>query len=334
MIKSKELRKTIGDEELLKVTERLKKASVNRQMHLENDHPWDELVTDKTWLRRREALSIYGTPYYKLATEDELRRLSFHELGTWWQAFMLLEQILTEYYMRLINNGAFQDRPELIDYMLHFSREEITHSMVFFKAMNHFGIPLFDVPDFLKDFYVDNCEEGSSPLMSIYLTMLIEWVADEYQIFDVDGPEVSPLAKAVVKEHRREEARHIEWAKNMIYRLAQEDQSFLDQAQQYTPPFMRQLLDQGVTNVDCFRRVGFANKAFEDIDTLLETVLYNDYRKKIHQNMTKHIIRFLIESGIYDEKYHELWQAADLEEDIELAKKFLLKKKEKEAVKV
>lgn len=327
MILAKDLRKTITDQELKEVVDRLNRASVSRQMHLEDDHPWDEEVTNTTWLRKREALSIYGTHYYELATEEERRQLSIQELGTWWQAFMVLEKILTEYYMRLINNGAFQARPEIVDYMLHFSREEITHSMIFHKAMDHFQIELFEVPEFLKDFYVDNCEEGKTPLMSIYLTMLLEMVADYYQRFDVDGPEVSPLAKAIIKEHTREEARHIEWAKNMIFRLAQEDPGFLEQAQQYTPPFMRQLLDQGVTNVDCFTRVNFAHPAFQDIEAVLETVLYNDHRRKIHQEIAKHTIRFLVQAGIYDEKYHELWEAQDLAEDVELAKAYLSKKK-------
>lgn len=306
-------------DKLTALSQQLTAASESRQMSVVSSHPWHEVPGPTTWLRARNKLSIYGTPYYRLATESELQRLSVLELGTWWNGFIVFERLVTEYYMRLINKNQFASLPAVGRYMHHFCREELTHALVFEKAMSHFGVEPFAVPEGMTDFYIDSSASGEYPLMNVYLTLVIEWIADLYQRTDVDAQHVSPLAQAVVREHTREEARHIAWAQQMIMSLTSEVPGFLENARQFTPPFCRQFLNGGVTNVDCYERVGFADPAFRDVESLLECVLDSEHRRSVHQALMRPLHRFFVQAGIYDKKYHDLWEDAGFGPDVRQA---------------
>ena len=49
------------------------------------------------------------------------------------------------------------------------------------------------------------------PLKAIYMTILIEWLAENNALIDCNNDFVAPLARAVAVEHHKEEARHIEY---------------------------------------------------------------------------------------------------------------------------
>jgi len=221
-----------------KLLAKLNKVSEANMMHQLLDHPWD-VPRVNCWLKKRENLSIYGTSFYELATEDELMRLSMQETGAWWNTFIIFENLVSEYYLKIINHESLQQYPEVVRYMHHFCKEEVNHSMVFRKAMEHFNIEPFPVPDNLKDFYKDNASLADFPLKAIYLTIVIEWFAENNALLDLKNDFVSPLARAIAVEHHKEEARHIEWGKSMIREFYEHVPGFMEEAQEYTAPFMR-----------------------------------------------------------------------------------------------
>lgn len=290
------------------VTERLISSSEKRSMSTLNDHPWEIPVGEAPILRKTERLSIYATEYWDRTTDEERLRLSQEEMASWWSAFIHLESLVVEYYMKELNGGAFDDLPIVRDYMKHFVKEEIVHTLVFGKALDYFGIEVYPMPDFLHSFYDDNAGTGKYPLMAVYLTMIIEWIADEYQRLDADAEYVHPMAKAVVQAHWREEMRHIKWGQQMIKSLVDTDDEFKEHARQLTPVYVRQLIDQGVTNVDCFDRIEFADPVFKDREALLDTVINSEHRRQLNEEMMKPLIHYFVTSGIYDQKYREIWE--------------------------
>lgn len=304
-----------------KVLDRLNQVSEKKQMNLTTSHPWDEVYSDEVWLKKPENLSIYGTPYYELATEEELKRLARFETGAWWNTFIIFENLVTEYYMKIINHESLRQFPAVVEYMHHFCKEEIVHALVFRKGMEHFKIDPYPVPENLKDFYKDNASLADFPLKAVFLTIIIEWFAENNAILDLNNDQVSPLARAIAVEHHKEEARHIEWGRSMVREFCQQVPGFLDDAKEYTPLFMRNLLDMSTANPETYDRVNFSHPAFQDREKLYETVLFCDNRKRINQAIMRPLIKFFVEVGIYDENYHELWQAARFEEDIKLALK-------------
>lgn len=280
-------------------------------------HPWD-MEVGTPWIRKKERISIYGTPYWDLATEDEKRRLALEETVTWWSGFIGLEQLVVEYYMRVVNHGTFARLPHIEEYMKHFIKEELIHTLVFQKAITYFGSEVYAMPEFMRSFYDDNAGTGEYPLMAVYMTMLIEWVADLYQQLDVDADYIHPLATAVVREHWKEEVRHIKWGQNMIIGLADTDPEFQQGIREFTPIYMRQLVDQGVTNIDCFNRVGMSHPAFQDHEKLLETVLYSEHRKRLNVELCVPMVRYFVAAGIYDEAYHDLWLEQGFGEELDI----------------
>jgi len=302
---------------LFNLTHRLIDASEKRSMHPTADHPWDLAVT-KPCLKKIERISIYGTPYWDLATEEEKRVLGIEEVVTWWSGFISFEQLVSEYYMRAINTGKFSDLPHVESYMRHFVKEEIVHTIVFKKAIAYYGSEPYALPDeMLRSFYDDNAMSGPYPLMAVYLTMLIEWMADLYQHLDVDADYVHPLAKAVVHEHWKEEMRHIKWGQNMIVCLADTDPEFQQAIREFTPLYLRQFVDQGITNIDCFHRIGFSHPAFLDKEALTEAVLYNEHRQRLNSEVTQPMMAYFVSSGIYDPQYRHFWEQHGFAGDID-----------------
>lgn len=304
-------------ERLIEVTKRLTSASEKQSMSTLRDHPWDLEITEPVHLRNEERISIYGTPYWDLATEDERRRLGFEELISWWSAFVHLESLVVEGYQAELNNGAFSSMPEVREYMRHFIKEELVHTIVFDKGIRYFGGEIYEAPEFLGSLFRD-LGNGKDPLLSVFIVMMIEWVADEYQRLDTSADYIHPMAKTIVRTHWKEEMRHIKWGQNMIKNLIHTDDEFRINAQQLTPIFLRQQIDQGVTNVDCFDRVNIAHPAFEDKEALLDAVLYSDHRKKLNSQITAPLLNYYINSGIYTAEYHDLWVAQGFSDDLEL----------------
>ncbi len=310
MIEEKEL-----SEKFSKMLQKLNDASEKKQMSVLLDHPW-HAEKENIWLKKRETISIYGTKYYDFATEEERRKLSVYETGVWWHTFITFENLVTEFYLKIINHESLKAFPEVVRYMHHFCREEVTHALVFRKAMKYFNIAAFPVPDNLKDFYRDNASLAEFPLKAIFLTILMEWFAENNALIDCNNDFVSPLAKAIAVEHHKEEARHIEWGKLMMREFVEVVPDFLDEAKEYTAPFMRTLLDMSTCNPESYDRVGFAHPIFQDYEPLFEEVLFCENRKQINRKIMEPMIRFFIEIGVYDANYHEIWEAARFGDDV------------------
>lgn len=302
---------------LNQVTERLIASSEKKSMSTLYSHPWDCPVSEPPFLRGKERISIYGTLFWDKATPEEIQKLSVEETISWWSAFVHLESLVVEYYMRELNNEAFSDLPVVRDYMKHFIKEELVHTLVFKKAITYFGSEIYPMPPFLRTFYDDNAGTGKYPLMAVYLTMVIEWIADQYQRLDVQADYVHPMAKTVVNEHWKEEMRHIKWGQQMIQSLIGTDDEFRRHAQELTPLYVRQLIDQGVTNVDCFDRIGFADPAFSDHEGLLDAVLYSDHRKALNSELIRPLLYYFVQSGIYHPDYHDIWEMQGFADDLQ-----------------
>lgn len=313
IIKKKELSPKFS-----KLLDKLNSASDRKQMHMLLDHPWDVTEGD-VWLKKREALSIYGTPYYDLATEEERRLLSVYETGAWWHTFVIFENLVTEYYMKIVNHGTLKKFPQVVKYIHHFCREEITHALVFRKAMAHFGIEPFPTPFNLKEFYTYNSTMKEMPLKAIYMTILIEWLAENNALIDCNNDFVSPLARSVAVEHHKEEARHIEWGKNMIREFIEVVPGFIEDARTNTAMMLRSILDMAVTSPVVFDRVGFADPAFKDFKKLFPVILDSENRHQINSKIMAPLIRFFIEIGVCDANNLDEWKLAKFDKDIEKA---------------
>lgn len=319
------LKKKILSPKFSDLLEKLNKASEKKQMSLLLDHPWDEPI-DNVWLKKKENISIYGTPYYDLASEEERRLLSVYETGAWWYTFIVFENLVSEYYMKIVNHGSLKRFPEVIKYIHHFCKEEIVHAMVFRKAMNYFNIAPFPVPLNLREIYSHNASMSEFPLKAIYLTILIEWLAENNAMEDCNSKEISKLSRAIAVEHHKEEARHIEWGKNMIREFIDVVPDFLNEAREITAPMLRSMLDMSISSIMVYARVGFKDKAFKNYKELIPTVLNAENRKRINSKIMAPMMRYFIEIGICTHENIEVWKANGFEKDVENAVEYFKKK--------
>ncbi|OXA94822.1 diiron oxygenase [Flavobacterium hercynium] len=312
--------------------EKLNKASEKKQMSLLLDHPWDEPI-EGVWLKKRENIAIYGTRYYDMASEEERRLLSVYETGAWWYTFIVFENLVSEYYMKIINHGTLKKFPDVVTYMHHFCKEEIVHAMVFRKAMTHFKITPFPIALNLREIYSHNAAMSEFPLKAVYLTILIEWLAENNAMEDCNDKGISVLSRAIAVEHHKEEARHIEWGKNMIREFIDIVPEFIKEAQEITAPMIRSMLDMAVSSLVVYARVGFENRAFRDYNQLITTVVNSENRKKINAVIIAPMMRYFVELGICDPENAEnmkIWKENGFEEDVKEAVEYFKRKTDKD----
>lgn len=307
--------------------EKLNAASEKKQMNMLLDHPWEE-PTENVWLKKRENISIYGTPYYDLASEEERRLLSVYETGAWWYTFIIFENLVSEYYMKIVNHGSLKRFPEVVKYMHHFCKEEIIHALVFRKAMNHFHIKPFPVPLNLKGIYSHNAAMSEFPLKAIYMTILIEWLAENSAMEDCNSKDISPLSRAIAVEHHKEEARHIEWGKNMIREFVDIVPGFIEEAREHTAPLLRSMLDMAVSSIIVFARVGFKDPAFKEYKKMIPTVLESENRRNINSRIMAPLIRYAVELGICDPQNMQVWENHGFAADVHTAVRYFKTKTE------
>jgi hypothetical protein len=286
---------------------KLNHASEKHQMNLVDTHPWDEAYDENVLMKKVENISIYGTEFWYLATDEEKISLAKQETGVLWNTFIVFENLVTEYYLKIINHESLIEFPGIVEYMHHFCKEELVHAMVFRKAMNHFKITPFPVAQNLKDFYMDNASLVDFPLKAIYMTIMIEWFAENTAINDMKSNDISPLARAVAIEHHKEEARHIEWGKQMVKEFAIQIPNFLEEARDFTPFWLRTLLDMSTCNPESYERVGFKHPAFENVEGVIEAAIFSERRAEINDEIMKPILKFCSEVGLYDDDVKELW---------------------------
>lgn len=191
------------------------RASHRSPMSLEEVLPWTDGIDKSKLPKREDGCWIYGTEPWKTLNADQQRELLWKELARDISMFIWLEQSLPPLYVGYINKYPFGLHPEVYEYLMIFSKEEITHTLMFRRYMKMAGLPLFSPP---KGFYAQFTHQLPTlhPAVGILSTLMIEWAAELNVMYLTQRDEVDPLTRAMFHAHHMEEARHIAFGKRVI----------------------------------------------------------------------------------------------------------------------
>ncbi len=204
----------LSDEDRAKVGV-LIRASHRSPMSLEEVLPWGDGIDESKLPKREDGGWIFGTEAWDSLSADQKRELLWKELARDISMFIWLEQSLPPLYMGYINKFPFALHPEVYEYLMIFSKEEITHTLMFRRYMKMAGLPLFSPP---KGFYAQFTQQlpALHPVVGILSTLMIEWGAELNVMYLTQRDEVDPLTRKMFHAHHLEEARHISFGKRVI----------------------------------------------------------------------------------------------------------------------
>lgn len=157
---------------------------------------------------------LFGTPFYDELTAEQRHELLWLETARDITMFLTLERQLPGLYTGYVNQYEDDIAPEIYDYLMIFSREEITHTLMFKRYQKMAGLPQFNADPMVA--FAQEKLPTMAPVVGVLLTLLLEWTAELGAIFATQHKEVDPLTRELFRRHHIDEARHIAFARWIV----------------------------------------------------------------------------------------------------------------------
>lgn len=150
---------------------------------------------------------IAGTACEAALTAEQRQEVLWLEIARDVSMFMSLEQTLPVLYVGYLNKYERDLSPEIYQYLMIFSKEEIVHTMVFKRYMQVAGLPQFG-PEGSARFLLDELPK-MHPAAGILFTLILEWVAELGAMYSTQAEGTDPLTRELFHRHHVDESRHI-----------------------------------------------------------------------------------------------------------------------------
>ena len=170
--------------------------------------PWS-LGLDRRMLPRRPEHSwMFGTKVFDQLTAAQRSEVLWLEVARDVSMFIFLEQILPALYMGFVNLHPDRMPPEVLDYLMIFSKEEIVHTMVFRRYLKAGALPQFPSDGQMLE-QVRQQLSQSHPAIGIIYTLILEWVAELGALHSTQDEDIDPLTRELFRRHHVDESRHL-----------------------------------------------------------------------------------------------------------------------------
>lgn len=196
-----------------KLFQSLSKSSHKSYIDINKTIPWD-LKADKTKLpKAEEHMWLYGTQYWDQLTWDQKVEMAWMEVARDASMFIHLEHIIPATYAGYVNKYKKEMDESVYEYLMIFSREELTHIMMFHRFLDAAQLPWYAPPGSYADLSAQL--PTMRPEIGILFTLLIEWTAENAVVEATKSDNIDQLTKSLFYEHHREEVRHIAFGKKI-----------------------------------------------------------------------------------------------------------------------
>lgn len=191
----------------------LNKISAINSMSMTALSDFDVKIDKKLYPKPKKNIWIYGTEQYNKLIESEICELAWIETARDVSMFIWLEQTLPPLYMGYVNKYFSKLDPDILKYLMIFSKEEIVHTLVFKEYMQLAELKIWEPPAYLRDFLL-NFLPDQHPAIGIFFTLLLEWVAEAGAMYNVQNDcSIDLVTKKMFTEHHKDESRHIIFGK-------------------------------------------------------------------------------------------------------------------------
>lgn len=274
------------------------KASHRDPMDLESVLPWKEGIDFGRPPKLERGCWIYATPYWDALSETQRRELLWKEIARDVSMFIWLEQTLPPLYIGYINRFPFELSPEVYEYLMIFSREEITHTLMFRRYMKLAGLELFQPPSGAYAAFVNQLP-GMHPVVGILWTLMIEWTAELNVMYLTQDTGLEPLTRKMFHEHHIEEVRHIAFGKRVVENFFNTvPTSQLDAIRANIAPSFRHLKREVTFNSEVALHTSFSFPIAPGEDEKIAAVRNSDNNQQLNNERFAEIDRWFLQLGI------------------------------------
>lgn len=218
--------------------------SHDKPMDLNTVVPWSKGVDRNLLPKKAEHCWLYGTPHFDDLTKEQLNEVLWLENARDVSMFITLEQTIPPLYMGFINSNPGRLSPEVEEYCMIFSKEEIVHSLVFKRYLKLAKLPMFSPPANLQEMLLVHVPK-MHPVAGILTTLIVEWGAELSAMYSSQTDDIEPFTREMNYQHHIDESRHIafgRWVGESFFEKASEQDAKLvrDQCQLVMKHFIPQ----------------------------------------------------------------------------------------------
>ncbi|WP_227817714.1 diiron oxygenase [Nitrogeniibacter aestuarii] len=274
------------------------RASHRHVMDLETVLPWADGIDFSRNPKLETGSWIYGTEYWDALTPEQRNELLWKEVARDVSMFIWLEQSLPPLYMNYANQEPFGMLPEVYEYLMIFSREEITHTLMFRRYLDLAKLPLFDPPRGAYAQFTRQLPE-MHPVLGILSTLMLEWVAELNAIYLTQGRDNEPLTRKMFHEHHIEEVRHIAFGKRVVeYFFENGPAEVIDRIRGSFAPLYQNLKNEVTYNRDIARHTSFKFPIAEDDDAAVERIRQSENNRRMNGERFAEVDTWFAKLGI------------------------------------
>lgn len=274
------------------------RASHRHVMDLEKVLPWDEGIDFTRRPKLESGCWIYGTEFWEALNPEQRTEILWKEVARDVSMFIWLEQSLPPLYMNYISREPFGMLPEVYEYLMIFSREEITHTLMFRRYLDLAKLPLFNPPGGAYAQFTKQLPD-MHPIVGILSTMMLEWVAELNAIYLTQGRDNEPLTRKMFHEHHIEEVRHIAFGKRVVeYFFEQGPNEVIDWIRGNFGPLYRNLKNEVTYNRDIALHTSFPFPIDPADEETIERVRNSDNNRRMNGERFTEVDQWFSKLGI------------------------------------
>jgi hypothetical protein len=244
--------------------------------------PWNSGVDRTMFPKDPQHLWINGTRFLNGLSAAQILELAWLETGRDISMFIWLEQAIPPLYMGYINQYHDRLSPEVQEYLMVFSKEEIVHTLTFQRFMKLAKLEQWNPPAGLYELLTVSLPK-LEPAIGVLYTLLIEWVAELSAMHTSQGEAVEPMTRKLFREHHLDEARHIafgRWISESFFESGPPEA--IIQARQMARLIVPRLIDMFTYNPEIARHTSFVYPVPQDDHQKIEEVWRSPHNAKIN----------------------------------------------------
>ena len=171
---------------------------------------WPDQIDPNAWYFTPELISLYGTDVWESLSDEQRKRLSFHEAVN----FFSLNIHGEKYLVSEISRRLYADEEsELSRYLTHFIDEEARHMMYFSGFCRRYAGKIY------ADRTLQN-EDSDDAELDMFLLFarinLFEEIVDHYNHIMAKDERLAPVVREINRIHHFEELRHLSFGRHFL----------------------------------------------------------------------------------------------------------------------
>lgn len=271
------------------VAQKLTRASKKLFYNVNTKLAWPETLDESAWAMSPELVSLYGTEIWAGLTEEQQRKLAFHEVAGFFSLILHGERPLLEGMSHRLY--TLEKNLNVTEYMHHFLDEENKHMIMFSTFLRKYVGKVYPEK---KISFARPMAEGEEDISFFAKVLVVEEISDYYNVLMADDERLAPIIRDVNLTHHVDEARHVNFGRQYLKELW--DRKTAEWSTEQVDSFRGWLVDyvnaswRDFYNPSVYRDAGLEDP-YQARVTALESPVCREHRQRCSEPFLKNLVR-------------------------------------------